>query len=289
MKRLLVLALTVVTTLGLAGCTGDPYEGVEDYTHVEGRETIKIGLECDYQPFNWAIPKVTGHSLPIQNNKLYADGYDVQIAKYLSKELDVNVELYMTSWNNLIIGVKNNTIDLIIAGMSPTEERKKEINFTDAYYTSDFVIVVHEDNKKIDYTTAKSFEDLRGTIGVGQNDTLYENLVKNLADGVYGDLGITQKLSTGSVPEIALGLRSTYDFTIVEKPVAEGLVATNSQLKIVELEGENPFNVSDDDRICSIGVSKSDEKDLVNRINVALSKLSADERTKIMADAVKRA
>lgn len=285
MKRFFVLVVGVMLTLGLTGCTTeyDQTGEVFEYETIEGRDTLRIGLECDYAPFNWAQTYSTEYTLPINGSNMYADGYDVQIARYLGTALEMNVELYMTPWDNLILELNNGNIDLIIAGMSPTEDRKEYVSFTNAYYTSEFVVVTHSNSSYADATT---FADLSGATGIGQAETLYDDLVANLANDVYGDFNITRATPADTVPLIALGLTNTYDFTVLELPVAQALLASNDQLVILDITGENPFDVTDEDRTVSIAAEMDSE--LIDSINTALSNLSTSRRNEAMTAAVAR-
>ena len=103
--------------------------------------TLKIAMECAYQPFNWAQTTDANGAVKIQGSTLYANGYDVQIAKYIAAELGMKLEIYEAKWDALITGVQAGTFDGIIAGMSPTAEREEEVDFTDCYYTSNLVII----------------------------------------------------------------------------------------------------------------------------------------------------
>lgn len=80
---------------------------------------------------------------------------DLRIAEGLGKEL----EIIPIQWEGLVPALQSNTIDAVITGMSPTEERRKEIDFTDSYYESHLVVVVQ---KGSDYADAKSLDDLEG-------------------------------------------------------------------------------------------------------------------------------
>ncbi len=106
---------------------------------------LKIGMECAYRPFNWTdlgspstgAVVITGG----EDSGRYANGYDVQIAKYVADKLGMKLEIHQYAWDSLIPAVQSGTIDGIVAGMSPTEEREKEIDFTDVYYESNLVII----------------------------------------------------------------------------------------------------------------------------------------------------
>ena len=73
---------------------------------------------------------------------LYANGYDVQIAQYVANKLGMKLEVYQLEWDSLLPAVQSGTIDAVIAGMSPTAERAKELDFTDTYYESNLVVII---------------------------------------------------------------------------------------------------------------------------------------------------
>lgn len=110
--------------------------------------TLKIAMECAYQPFNWTdlgTPSIGAVEIYDQNGTVrqdsYANGYDVQIAKYVANKLGLKLEIYAIEWDSLIPAVQAGTVDGIIAGMSPTAERAKEVDFSDTYYSSNLVII----------------------------------------------------------------------------------------------------------------------------------------------------
>jgi putative lysine transport system permease protein len=70
----------------------------------------------------------------------------------------------------LIPALKAGTINMIIAGMSPTAERKLSIDFSDEYYTSQLVVVVRKDGK---YASAKTLDDLKGANITAQQGTFH--------------------------------------------------------------------------------------------------------------------
>ena len=114
---------------------------VSDKTDTSGG-TLKIAMECGYDPFNWTqTTDANGAVLIKDGNGFYANGYDVQIAKYIAAELGMELEIYKMEWDALVPAVQAGTIDGIIAGMSPTAERELEVDFTDCYYNSNLVIV----------------------------------------------------------------------------------------------------------------------------------------------------
>jgi ABC-type amino acid transport substrate-binding protein len=103
--------------------------------------TLKIAMECAYEPFNWSQTTNANGAVKISGSDLYANGYDVQIAKYIAAELGMALEIYAVEWDSLIPGLNAGTYDGIIAGMSPTAEREEKVDFTHCYYNSNLVII----------------------------------------------------------------------------------------------------------------------------------------------------
>ncbi|MFL3952443.1 transporter substrate-binding domain-containing protein, partial [Pseudomonas aeruginosa] len=75
--------------------------------------------------------------------------------------------------------LQSGKIDAIIAGMSPTAERRKEIDFTDPYYESQLVVVVQKDSK---YAKAKSLADLSGAKITAQLNTFHYTVIDQIPD-----------------------------------------------------------------------------------------------------------
>ena len=108
--------------------------------------TLKIAMECAYEPFNWSQTTDVNGAVPISGSDLYANGYDVQIAKYIAAELGMALEIYAVEWDSLIAGLDAGTYDGIIAGMSPIAEREENVDFTECYYNSNLVIIYKKAN-----------------------------------------------------------------------------------------------------------------------------------------------
>lgn len=274
MRKLILLLCVLLATFGLTSCSEESYP---DGTEVPREEQFVVGLECAYQPFNWTEDKKTDTNYPISNIKgKFAEGYDVQIAKKIAAELGKTLVIKAIVWDSLITSLDTTEIDAIIAGMSDTEERRVSVNFTNAYYTSEEVCVVLKNSK---YATATSINDFAGATAIGQKDTLYADLVTQLTGANVGT-------PLGSVPDIITAMMNgKCDVTVVEKPVAQGLVAAHSELAFIEFDETNGFEVSPEDVAVCIALRKTDTK-LLEDINAILATISDAERESLMATAV---
>ena len=91
-------------------------------------EYLRVGMEAAYAPFNWTQDDNSNGAVPIEGTKQYANGYDVQIAKKIAEAQGKKPLVVKTAWTGLIPALTSGKIDMIIAGMSPTAERRQEID-----------------------------------------------------------------------------------------------------------------------------------------------------------------
>lgn len=270
MKKLFVLMMLVVLGLFLSACGGVKFN--------ESKGELVIGLECEYSPFNWTETTKSETNVEIYGQTgLYAEGYDIQIARRVADSLGLKLVVKKIAWEGLIPALQSGDIDAIIAGMSPTEERKESINFSNPYYRSEHVVIVKDGGR---FANATRFADFAGANVIGQKGTAYEDLASQLATRA----GANAQAPLGTVPLIISSiLADSTDVTVVEKPVALGVCASNPSLKWIKLE--EAFEVDEADVVVSIGVRKVDTN-LLDRINDALASISDADREALMLNAV---
>ena len=269
MKKILSLLFIVLSFSTIVGC-----KKVDDTNDLP---TLTVGMECDYAPFNWTENMKSDTNHPIDGTNLFAEGYDVQIAKKIADELGYRLVIKAISWDGLIAALEAGQIDLIIAGMSDTASRRLSVDFTNAYYKSTHVLVMDKNSK---YVNGKTLNDFAGAKVVGQKNTLYDTLIDQLVDA-------THMTPLDDVPTIITAITSgRADITILEEPVALGVVATNPDLTYVKLT--NGFNVTEEDVCVSIAIKKGQES-LVNQINGILAGITPEVREALMVGAISRA
>lgn len=273
MKKLFLMFALIFIGAYLTSC------GSVKFNEKSGK--IIIGLECDYAPFNWTEMEKSDTNYPIDNVKgAYAEGYDVQMAKMIADSLGYELVIKKIEWDGLIPALSSGAIDMIIAGMSPTEERKLKIDFSDAYYESTHVLLGLSTSS---YLNAKKYTDLSGAKVVGQKNTIYDEIASEICTKNTNCKYLT---ALESVPLIVTAIKSgVADLTVLEEPVAKGLVAADSNLSYFKLD--ETFTLSEEDKIVSIGLRKVD-KNLKNKINEALGKISSSKRLEMMSEAVER-
>ena len=237
-------------------------------------ETLRVGMECNYAPFNWTQAEDGENAVALAGGG-YADGYDVRIAQRVADYLGYELEVVKTEWDGLIMSLMSGDIDCIIAGMSPTEERLLTIDFSDPYYESDLVIVVQKDGA---YANATSLADFAGAKITGQLNTFHYSVIDQIPD-----VDQQTAMDTFATMLVALGA-GAIDGYVSERPGAESAVATNPNLTFVAFEDGMGFECDPADTTIAVGIAKGSE--LTAQVNAALATISEEERVQIMADAL---
>lgn len=275
MKKVLATAMVGAMAFGLFGCGGGDAQKPAEGDQPAGGE-LRIGMECGYAPFNWTQNDDSNGAVAIEGGGGYANGYDVQIAKKLAEGLDKELVIVKTEWDGLVPAVQSGTIDGIIAGMSPTEERKKSIDFSDNYYVSDLVIVVRADGA---YADATSLADFAGAKITGQLNTFHDTVVDQIE-------GVDHVTAMPDFPSMRVALESgIIDGYVSERP--EGISASNanSNFAYVVFEPENGFEYNVDDGAIAMGIKKDSE--LTAQVNEVLATISEEDRQTLMEEAIK--
>lgn len=258
---LIVLSLLVVMVL--AGCGAS-----------SSKNTFKVGMECGYAPFNWTQLDSSNGAVKIEGSSEYAGGYDVEIAKRIAEGLGKELVIVKTKWEGLEPAVSSGKIDAIIAGMSPTDERKKTIDFSDNYYKSDLVMVVKSGSS---YENAKSIQDFKGAKITAQQNTFHYTVIDQIE-------GVNKQEAMSDFAAMRVALESgVIDGYVSERPEGVSAEAANKNFKMVVFE--EGFTASDDDVAIAVGLKKG--SDLTAKINEILAKISEEERLSIMDNAIK--
>ena len=126
---------------------------------VQDAGVIKVGLMGTYQPYNFL------------NENQEMDGFDADIAKEIAKGLDVDIEFVSQEFSGMIAGLKANKFDMVVSQMTITEDRKKEMLFSDPYITNQVKVIVSETNT--DILSVNDFPGKQIGVGLGTNDETY--------------------------------------------------------------------------------------------------------------------
>ncbi|MDE6182510.1 MAG: transporter substrate-binding domain-containing protein [Eubacteriales bacterium] len=270
MKKFLSLIIAVGLTFSLVGCGGktenpEPTTEATETTETNNEESntsaskideiknkgyLSVATSPDYPPYEFKI---------IEGGKEKTVGFDIAIVEEIAKDLGVELKLVEMGFDGLLLELESGNVDLAMAGFTPTEERKKSVDFSDIYYTaSQSVIVKSEDADK--YTTIESLSGKK--IGV-QLTSIQEQMVKEqVPDAV--------PVSLNTLPNIIMDLNNgNIDAAVVETPVAKGYVEQFPDLAISSLE------LVDETGGAAIAIKKGNP-DLVEAVNSTISRLESE-------------
>lgn len=200
---ILVMALNVVVTACGPGNSG---------SSASGQTKLTMGTSADYPPYEFRDTS--------QGDEII--GFDVDIAKSITQQLGYELEIKDMDFNGLIPALQSGRVDFVMAGMTPTEERKKNIDFSTIYYEAKNTLVA---KKGKNYQT---LDQLAGKIVGVQLGTIQEKEVKTA----------TEKISTlqikplNRIPEIIQELKAgRIEAAVIEDTVAKGYIANNPDLE----------------------------------------------------------
>lgn len=191
------------------------------------------------------------------------EGIDVDIAGKIAEKLGLELVVDDMEFGSIITSVQTGKEDIALAGLTVTDERKQNVDFTDSYATGVQVVIVPEDSD------IKTIDDLQGKlIGCQESTTGYaycsDDYGEDMVTAFPSGTNAVQALLTGKI-----------DAVVIDKQPAEAYVAQNEGLKILDTEyvTEN----------YAIGVSK-DNTALRDAVNNALKELIDDGTVQAILD-----
>ena len=272
MKKFISLIVAATLSLSLVACgssqndTNTSSEGTSvesssnanDNSQGDGGSISKIkekgelvmATSPDYPPYEFKI---------IENGKEKVVGFDIAIAEEIAKDIGVNLNVLELDFNGLLVSLNAGKADMVMAGMTPDEERSKTVDFSEIYYLAQQGIMVNADEKD----SLNSLESLAGKkIGVQKGSVQEKIAMEQLPD--------SKIVSLVKLPNIILELKAgNIDAAIVELPVAEGYVKQYPSLALSDAK------VVDETGGSAIAVKKGNQ-DLVDQINATIKRLQEE-------------
>jgi glutamine transport system substrate-binding protein len=140
MKKYGLFCLVLILTLLISACGTSNTANDKS----KGEKIYKVGVDTTYPPFEF------------KDGNDYK-GIDIDLINAIAKNQGFKIELSPMDFGGIIPAMQANQLDVAIAGMSITDERKKIVDFSDPYFDAGLIVVVKNDN-----TTIKSADDLKG-------------------------------------------------------------------------------------------------------------------------------
>ncbi|MBQ6893911.1 MAG: transporter substrate-binding domain-containing protein [Clostridia bacterium] len=233
-KLAALLMAVLMVVLSFAACTSEEAD-------VEGKKVLKMGTNAAFPPYEFK-----------EGEKFV--GIDVEIAQAIAAELGCELEIVDMEFDSIITAVNQGEVDFGMAGMTVTEERLKEVDFTSSYATGVQSVIVAQGSE------IKSIDDLTGKkIGVqlGTTGDIYAS----------DDYGAENVIKYGKGADAVIALKGgDVDAVIIDNEPAKAFVAENEGLEILGTE----YAVED----YAIAIKKGNA--LLDEINAALEKLTGE-------------
>jgi polar amino acid transport system substrate-binding protein len=199
--------LSAVVLLGVL--TGfSPFATAAENAPDSGKKTLIMGTSADYPPYENVDAKNGGEIV----------GMDIDLARQIADKLGFELQISSMDFNGLIAALQTGRVDFVMSAMSATEERRKNVDFSDIYYIARNTIV---SNQNHNYTTLEQLADKR--IGVQLGST---------QEAVVAELAGAQIKKLNKIPDLIQELKSgRLDAAIVEDAVALGYTSANPDLR----------------------------------------------------------
>ena len=187
MKKLLSLLLALIMLLSFAACANDdtpPADGddqqqeeqngseagtMNKLADIKAAGELVVGTSADYPPYEFHT-EIDGKDTIV--------GFDIAIAQAFADELGVELKLVDMAFESLLISLQNGDFDLVMAGLTPDEERAKTVDFTDVFFHNKQIVIIRAEDADKYVTT----EDMAGTTLGVQAGTVQETIAADLTD-----------------------------------------------------------------------------------------------------------
>lgn len=256
------ILFSLLAVLIIAGCgTGDDTSGSDSGSDSEGsgddllsaiqeRGTLIVGTSADYAPFEF-------HILEDGQDKIV--GLDIDIAQAIADELGVELQVEDMDFEGLLPAMSSGSVDIILAGMSATEERRQSVDFSDVYYINEQSVIVLAENAD-EYN---SIESLAGLEVGAQSGTTQEEIANE-------QLPESTLVSLARIPNLILEVQNgSLAAVVIERTVGQGYVDANDDLAFADVPVEY------DDNGVAVALPQ-DEEALKELLNSTIATLQED-------------
>lgn len=270
MKKMIAMLLALVMALSLMACGstnanngGNDNANNGDEAQPEAKTTLVVGVSADYAPFEFMYPDAGG-------NMVYG-GIDISVAQYVADEMGLTMQVENMSFDNLLASLDKGDFDIVLSAMEATPERLENADFSDPYYTDVPPAILVKADKADQY---KTLADFSGKYVGAQTATTKLDMVNDME-------GVTP-VPLSSVLELVNELvYDKVDAILVDGGVAQQYADANPDLVIAEASAE----LGEAAPYC-IAVAKGDPKGLLDGINAAIAKMTAENKIEtFIADA----
>ncbi len=245
MKRTLYIIIITAFILGLTFSGGCFLKEDTAVTNLQKPVTYKVAVSGTFPPFGF----VGKDGNP--------QGFEIDLINAIAKEEGFKVKCEVTSWQGIMSALKSKNADILLESMTITDERKKEVDFSDPYFESTNYIMVPKDSQ------IQSLEDLKGkTIACSLGTTSDVTITKFLGKDYEG----IKRFKKTTLAFLELRNRKV-DAAIGDSGIVMYYIKSNPEAKLIVLE-----DINFPKEYYGMAVRKGDRETL-QRINSGLKKI----------------
>lgn len=275
MKKITALMLSSAMMLSLAACGGSASTETvsSEAASSEAASSETVSTEEAASADAAAVTTVNAGKLTMSTNAAFPpyemttdngdfEGIDIEVAGAIAKKLGLELQVDDMDFDAALLAAQNGKSDIVMAGVTVTEDRQLVMNFSDSYATGVQVVIVKEGSDvTLDNLGEKMIGTQRGTTGY-----IYTS-------DDYGDDHVTAYDNGASAVQALIN--GQVDCVVIDSAPAEAFVAANAGLTILDTEYVTESY--------AIGVNK-DNTALLDAINQALAELTADGTVQSIVD-----
>lgn len=249
MKAITTIGVFALIVVGFASCAK------------KNNATLILGTSADYPPYEFHA-QIDGKDTIV--------GFDVEIAKEIAKDLGKKLEIKDMDFDGLLAALVSGNVDIVVSGMTPTDERKQNVDFSDIYYQAEHGVLIRKASAEKYGTAMNSLRNemlgaQRGAIQVGLAKTYIKGVSEEEADAPH-----PQVKELGKLPDLIMELKnSKIEAVVAELPVAKAYLGANQDLMLAS------YTIVDDTGGSAVAVKKGNTE-LVESINKTIARLLSE-------------
>lgn len=272
MKKVLSVLLAASLALGMTACGSTASsEAASEPAASESTASSEAASDATSDTASAEVTTVEPGKLIMSTNAAFPpyemtaddgsfEGIDVEIAGAIAEKLGLELQIDDMDFDAALLAAQTGKSDMVMAGVTVTEDRQTVMDFSDSYATGIQVVIVPEDSD------IASIDDMTGKmIGVQRGTTGDQYCSASVEDGGFGEENVT-RYDNGLTAVQALN-NGQVDCVVIDNAPAQEFVAANPGLKILDTEYANEEY--------AIGVAKGNTQ-LLDAINTAIAELKAD-------------
>lgn len=253
MKKFFVKSFLIMLGVGvLAGCgsggTSDSDStgtGNADFDKIMDKKELRVATASGYAPYEF---------IDLNSSSTEVVGVDMAFAEKIAEELGVELIIQDMTFGSILGSLTQGAVDVGIAGMSITEERKQSVDFSEPYLKSENRVITLSKNAD----KFKTIEDLEGTRLGAQQSTTQETIIAEA-------MTPRQTVTLEKIPDLILELLTeNIDGIVIEDTVAQQYLISNPDVVFTDVEIPEEYRYKE----TAVAIKKGNQElvDVINKV-----------------------